>query len=224
VSGRNPIVFLFDVDDTLLDNDGFKADLRACLTQQLGPEACRRYWEIYEELRGELDYADFIGALERLRLERPRQARLPAVALYLLNYPFPERLYPGALDVVAGLKARGRPVILTDGDAVFQSHKIERSGLWDAFEQHMVLTIHKESELGEVEGQYPAERYVLIDDKLGILASVKGKWGDRVATVSVRQGHYANDPQNQAKFPPADITLSRIGELLDPELQEDLAG
>ncbi|MGA8715147.1 MAG: HAD family hydrolase [Roseiarcus sp.] len=208
------LVFLFDVDNTLLDNDAVQEDLRLHLLKTFGEAAERRYWAIFEQLRNELGYADYLGALERYRVEDLHDPRLLRVSSWLVDYPFADRLYPGALEVVGHVRQWGRPVVLSDGDAVFQPRKIERSGLWKAFEDNILIYIHKEEELSDVERLYPARRYVLIDDKLRILAAVKAIWGDRVATVLPRQGHYAIDPKAISTYPPADIQVERIGDLV----------
>jgi FMN phosphatase YigB (HAD superfamily) len=210
----NDLVFLFDVDNTLLDNDAVQADLRAHLLQEFGEAVERRYWEIFEELRSELGYADYLGALERYRIEDLHEPRLLKMSSWLVDYPFAERLYPHALDVVQRCREWGRPVVLSDGDAVFQPRKIERSGIWKAFDNDILIYIHKEEELDDVERIYPAKHYVLIDDKLRILAAVKAIWRDRVTTVFPRQGHYATDPKARAAYPPAEIEIERIGDLL----------
>ena len=207
------IAFLVDVDNTLLDNDAVIADLRRHLNDRFGPDCERRYWEIFEELRAQLGYADYLGALQRYRLEHPREPRVLEIAIYLLHYPFADRVYPGALDAVARLAARGPVVILSDGDVVFQPRKVERSGLWGAVEGRVLIYIHKEQMLDDVELRYPARRYVMVDDKVRILAAMKAIWGDRLTTVFVRQGHYAHDPAHLAGYPAADVTIERIGDL-----------
>jgi FMN phosphatase YigB (HAD superfamily) len=164
------IVFLFDVDNTLLDNDAVQDDLRAHLAKDFGEKAERRYWELFEELRGELGYADYLGALERDRVEDMHEPRLLRMSSWLVDYPFADRLYPQAVAAVRHVRQWGRPVVLSDGDAVFQPRKIERSGLWKAFNNDILIYVHKEEELDDVERLYPARRYVLIDDKLRILA------------------------------------------------------
>ena len=211
-------VFLVDVDNTLLDNDAVIADLRHHLTERFGPECERRYWEIFEQLRTELGYADYLGALQRYRVERPREPRLLQISLFLLHYPFADRLYPRALDVVAHLRRSGPVVVLSDGDVVFQPRKVERSGLWAAVDGKVLIYIHKEQMLDDVERRYPAQRYVMIDDKLRILTAIKAVWGDRVTTVFVRQGHYADDPAQVSPYPAADRTVDRIADLLSLQL------
>jgi FMN phosphatase YigB (HAD superfamily) len=210
----NDIVFLLDVDNTLLDNDAVSADLRSHLAETFGEEREEHYWALFEELRSELGYADYLGALQRFRLAYPHEMGLLQMSSYLIDYPFAERLFPGALDVIAHLRTLGRVAILTDGDVVFQPRKIERSGILAAVEQEVLVYVHKEHELAEVERRYPAERYVLVDDKLRILAAVKQIWGERVTTVFPRQGHYAFDPRVLAQYPPADVTVEAIAELL----------
>jgi FMN phosphatase YigB (HAD superfamily) len=207
------IVFLFDVDNTLIDNDRVQLDLGEYLETVFGHHARDRYWAIFEELRKELGYADYLGALERYRLEDLHDPCLLRMANWLVDYPFADRLYPGALDAVRHAAQWGPTVILSDGDAVFQPRKVARSGLWQAFEDRVLIYIHKEQELDEVERLHPARHYVLIDDKLRILDAVKRIWGSRVTTVFARQGHYARDPETLATFPPADLSIDRIGEL-----------
>jgi FMN phosphatase YigB (HAD superfamily) len=208
------IVFLFDVDNTLLDNDRVQADLHDYLGANHGDVARDRYWAIFETLRTELGYADYLGALERYRIEDLHNPSLLRMANWLVDYPFADRLYPDALKAVAHAAQWGPTVILSDGDAVFQPRKVYRSGLWQAFEDRVLIYIHKEHELEDVERFYPARRYVLIDDKLRILHAVKTVWGERVTTVFPRQGHYALDPAAVAAYPPADHTLERIGDLV----------
>lgn len=211
------IVFLFDVDNTLLDNDRVTRDLRVFLEQEVGAKRSNRYWEIFEELRGELGYADYLGSLQRYRVENPYDSHVLTVSTFLINYPFANRLFPNSLDVIEHCRQFGKVVILSDGDVVFQPRKIERSGLFEAVEGNILIYIHKEHELQDVERRYPAEHYVLVDDKLRILTAIKKSWGAKVTTVFPRQGHYAFDEKEIAKYLPADITVERIGNLLDFE-------
>lgn len=208
------IVFLFDVDNTLLDNDAVQDDLKAHLAENYGAAARDRYWQILEHLRSELGYVDYLGALERYRVEDLHRPELLRMSSWLVDYPFAERLYPGTFEAIAHARRFGPPVILSDGDAVFQPRKVERSGLWGVVEDRVLIYIHKEQELADVERFYPARHYVLIDDKLRILAAVKATWGARVTTVFVRQGHYAHDAKANAQYASADITLNRIGDFL----------
>jgi phosphoglycolate phosphatase-like HAD superfamily hydrolase len=215
---EEPLVFLFDVDNTLLDNDRVIADLREYLVRAIGTESTDHYFRIFEQLRSELGYADYLGALQRYRVAYPRDPCLLEISSYLVNYPFANRLFPGSLDVLERFAAFGPTVILTDGDVVFQPRKIERSGLGDAVEGRILVYIHKERELGDVAARFPADHYVLVDDKLRLLAEVKAAWGPRVTTVFVRQGHYALDPEILAHYPTADVTIDRIGDLLQYDL------
>jgi hypothetical protein len=208
------IVFLFDVDNTLLDNDRIQADLKDHLAASFGAAARDRYWAIFEELFAELGYADYLGALERYRVEDMHDPRLLEMSTWLIDYPFADRLYRDALDAAAHVSQWGRTVVLSDGDAVFQPRKVQRSGIGKAFGDRVLIFIHKEQELDDVERRYPAKRYVLIDDKLRILSAVKAIWGDRVTTVFPKQGHYASDPQVLAQYPPADVAIERIGDLI----------
>jgi FMN phosphatase YigB (HAD superfamily) len=209
------VIFLFDVDDTLLDNDRFKSDFGARVRDEFGAAAEDRLWMLYEEERVKHGYADFLGTLERFRLENIQNPRVLRLANWVMDYPFIERLFPDALGAVRHVRQWGLPVILTDGDGVFQPHKLERAGLWTAFDGHVLNYVHKEDELDAVLRAYPARHYVLIDDKLALLNAVKRAWGDRVTTVFPKQGHYANDPQVLAKERPADITVARIADLME---------
>jgi FMN phosphatase YigB (HAD superfamily) len=217
------LVFLFDVDNTLLDNDHVTADLKRHLEQQVGPERQQRYWDIFEQLRTELGYADYLGALQRYRIEYPRDPGLLTVSHFFINYPFATRLYPDSLDAIEHVKQWGKAVILSDGDVVFQPLKVERSGIYEAVNGNVLIYIHKEKELEDVERRFPASHYLLIDDKIRILTDVKKIWGNKVTTVFPRQGHYALDPQIIAAFPPADISIARIGELLNLKLEDFLS-
>ena len=208
-------VFLLDVDNTLLDNDAIVEDLRRYLITAFGEECERRYWEIFEELRRSHSSpnADYLGALQRYRIERPRDPHLLEISLFLLAYPFADRVYPGAFDVIRHLRSRGLVVVLSDGDVVFQPRKVERSGLWAAVDGRVLIYIHKEQMLDDVERRFPAERYVMVDDKVRILAEMKKIWRDRLTTVFVRQGHYAHDPVLLAVYSSPDITIERIGDV-----------
>ena len=222
MSGPGKVVFLFDVDNTLLDNDRVSADLRRYLRSEVGPGRAEQYFEIFETLRTELGYSDYLGALQRYRLVHPRDPHLLAVSSFLVNYPFANRLFPGSLDAVEHAAKFGETVILSDGDVVFQPRKVERAGLFDAVEKRVLIYIHKEQELDDVERRYPADHYVLVDDKIRILTAVKKVWGERLTTVFPRQGHYALAAE-VATFPPPDITLARIGDFCDCDLPHLLA-
>lgn len=211
------IVFLFDVDNTLLDNDRVAADLKNHLEREVGHERQQRYWSIFETLRAQVGYADYLGALQLYRAQYPRDPHLLTVSHFLLEYPFAQRLYPNSLDAVEHVRSFGKPVILSDGDVVFQPHKVWRSGLFEQFHGAVLIYIHKEEELDDVERRFPADHYVLIDDKVRILAAVKKVWGSRVTTVFPRQGHYALDKDEVSKYPAPDVTIERIGELASIE-------
>ena len=214
----DPIVFLVDVDNTLLHNDGIQQDLKDHLERAFGLASRERYWRILEDLFVELGYRDYIGALQRYRVEHPREVELLSMSSFLMDYPFADQLYPAALEVLRRLNSLGPTVILSDGDVVFQPRKIEHAGLSDAVDGRVLIYIHKEEALDDVERRYPAEHYVLVDDKLRILTAVKQFWGERVTTVFARQGSFAHDPKVVGAFPPADVTIERIGDLLDCDL------
>jgi len=220
------VVFLLDVDNTLLDNDRIADDLRAHLTGNFG-KAGAHYWAHFEELRKELGYADYLGALQRYRadLENNGEAahRLLSVSQFLIDYPFADRLYPGALEVIAKLNAFGPTVVLSDGDVVFQPRKVRQSGIWKAVDGRVLIFIHKEEMLDTVAREYPARRYVMIDDKERILDAMKKVWGAKLVTVFPRQGHYAVDPANAGKYGKPDVTVEKIGDLLETNVQTMLS-
>ena len=220
-------VFLFDVDNTLFDNDRFQEDLKARLASELGAPARDSYWSLLEELRSELGYVDYLGALERYRNRAARNAvsdpQLLQMASFLLDYPFAEHLYPHALRVLDHCSRYGRTVLLTDGEIVFQPRKIQRSGLLDAVGRRVLLYVHKEEMLEDVALRYPAQHYIMVDDKLRILSAMKALWGDRLTSVFPRQGHYALDAREVAAYPAADISLDSIGDLLRYDLASLLA-
>lgn len=213
-SKTDSVVFLFDVDNTLLDNDRVTADLKKHLEAQVGIQRSQRYWAIFEQLRTELGYADYLGALQRYRGEYPHDLHLLTVSRFLINYPFANRLYPNSLDVIEQVKHWGKAAILSDGDVVFQPRKVDRSGLFEAVDGNVLIYVHKELELPDVEKRFSAAHYVLVDDKIRILAAIKESWRNRVTTVFVRQGHYALDSKILSQYPAADRTVERIGDLL----------
>jgi FMN phosphatase YigB (HAD superfamily) len=208
-------VFLFDVDNTLLDHDKVTADLKRHLQTEVGAEQAQRYWEIFEDIRSEMGYADYLGALQRYRIEHPRDTHLLQASYFLLSYPFANRLFPGSIDAVRHVGQWGPSVILSDGDVVFQPRKVYRSGLFEVFDGRVLIYVHKELELDDVERRFPADHYVVVDDKVRILTAIKQVWRKRVTTVFVKQGHYAHDPKHLAGYPPADLSLDRIGELVN---------
>jgi len=207
------IVFLLDCDNTLLDNDRVQDDLREHLTREFGQASCDRYWEIFESLRVKLGYADYLGALQIYRKDDQHDPRLLRMSAFLVDYPFTDRIYPGTRAAIAALDRVGRTVMLSDGDVVFQPIKVQRSGLWDALAGRVLIYIHKEQSLDDVALRYPARHYVMVDDKLRLLAAMKAIWRERLTTIFVRQGHYALDPRNTTDYPAADVSIERIGEL-----------
>jgi FMN phosphatase YigB (HAD superfamily) len=215
---RHPMVFLVDVDNTLIDNDAIQQDLKEHLEQVYGYASRVRYWKILEDLFDELGYRDYIGALQRYRLEHPLEIELLAMSSFLVDYPFANRLFPGAIAVLQRLGSFGPVVILSDGDVVFQPRKVERAGLSTAVDGRVLIYVHKEEALNDVERRYPADHYVLVDDKVRILTTVKQIWGSRVTTVFVQQGSYANDRKAVASFPEADTTIEHIADLLRCDL------
>jgi FMN phosphatase YigB (HAD superfamily) len=215
---QKSVVFLLDVDNTLLNNDRVAQDLRRFMGETFGVERQNRYWQLFEQLRVELGYADYLGALQRYRVEFPRDPHILEVSAFLIDYHFANRLYPGSLDAIERLSQWGSTVILSDGDAVFQPRKVERSGLFDVVEGRVLIYVHKENMLEDVEERYPARHYVMVDDKVRILTAMKKIWGPRLTTVFVAQGHYANDPTEINKYPPADVSLMCIDELVTIEL------
>ncbi len=213
MSASQSVVFLFDVDNTLFDNDALQGQLSAYLRDGFGEQTCARYWTLFEALRGELGYADYLGALERLRLERPGDPQLLRAVFFFLDYPFARGLYPGALAALARCASLGTTVILSDGDAVFQPLKVRAAGLWEAVGGRVLIYVHKEQMLADVVRHYPAAHYVLVDDKVRILDAVKQRWGAQVTTVFPRQGHYALDPAELARHPQPDLALENIAAL-----------
>jgi hypothetical protein len=208
------IVFFFDVDNTLLDNDRIRRDLDAHLAESYGEETRKRYWSNFDELWKTHDYADYLGAVERCRLAAPHDLRLLKMASFLIDYPFADRLFPGALEALSHVRQWGPVVVLSDGDAIYQPRKVQRSGLWGAVGGEVLIFVHKETELALVERLYPARRYVLIDDKLRILSAVKSVWGDKVTTVFPRQGKFAHDAEALATYPAADVSIEAIRDIV----------
>ena len=219
----NEVVFLLDVDNTLLDNDRVTADLKRYMVNAFGEASSKRYWEIFEILRKEIGYADYLGALQRYRVENPRDTKLLAVSYYLTNYPFANRLFPGSLDAIEHLGKAGPTVVLSDGDVVFQPRKVERSGIHEAVAGRVLIYIHKEMELDDVEARFPAKHYVMVEDKVRILEALKSHWKSKVTTIFVRQGHYALDAASVARYPRADMIFDRIGNLTDVSVEQIIA-
>ena len=217
------IVFLLDVDNTLLDNDKVTADLKRHLGAAFGARRQERYWAIFEELRKELGYADYLGALQRYRAENPRDPNFLTLSHYMLEYPFANRIYPGAIDMIEQFNDWGQSVVLSDGDVIFQPRKIERSGILEAVAGRVLIYVHKELELPDVEARFPADHYVMVDDKIRILTEMKKFWGSKLTTIFPRQGHYALDPQIVSQYPPADLTVERVGEVVKFDLDTIVA-
>ena len=214
------VVFLLDVDNTLLDNDRFGADLGDRLEQAFGAAERARYWAIFGRLREQQGLADYLGSLQAFRAGLDDHPELLAMSEFLLEYPFAARLFPRALEAVAHLSTFGRPVVLSDGDIVFQPRKIQRSGIWQAVEGHVMIYLHKERVLDHVQARYPANHYVMVDDKPNLLAAMKSTLGDRLTTVFVRQGHYARAPESNSVKPAPDLTIERIENLIDHNLTD----
>lgn len=219
---RHSIVFLVDVDNTLLDNDGIQQDLKEHLEQKFCVSTRDRYWRILEDLFDEVGYRDYIGAMQRYRSEHPLHVELLSMSHWLMDYPFERRLFPGALEVLRRLRQFGPTAILSDGDVVFQPRKVEHAGIADAVDGHVLIYIHKEEALADVEQRYPAEHYVLVDDKPRILDAVKRLWQNRVTTILPLQGQYAHDKKVLSALPPADVTIERIGDLLHDDVLRPL--
>jgi FMN phosphatase YigB (HAD superfamily) len=217
------IVSLVDIDNTLLDNDRIQQDIQDHLERELGAETRDQYWTIQEQLFETLGYRDYLGAVQRFRVAQPYDIRLLSIGAYLMDYPFSERLYARALDVLRHLSTWGPTVILSDGDAVFQPRKAQAAGITAAADGRVLIYIHKEDALEDVARRYPADHYILVDDKLHILSAVKRAWGKRVTTVFPRQGKFAQDAGIIASNPPADLAVERVGDLLDYDLPALLA-
>jgi FMN phosphatase YigB (HAD superfamily) len=214
------VIFLLDVDNTLLDNDRFAADLGERLELAFGASERARYWEIFGRLREQFGLADYLGSLQTFRTGLDDHPELLAMSDFLLEYPFAARLFPRALEAVAHMNVLGRPVVLSDGDIVFQPRKIRRSGIWDAVEGRVMIYLHKERVLDHMQQRYPANHYVMVDDKPILLAAVKSVLKDKLTTVFVRQGHYALAPESNSLKPAPDLTIERIGDLIHHNLSD----
>jgi FMN phosphatase YigB (HAD superfamily) len=217
---NSPLVFLLDVDNTLLDNDRFATDLTARLDQDFGPMERERYWSIYNKVRDAAGYADYLGTLQQFRVDHEYQQALLSMSSYLLEYPFDTHVFPGALDAIAHLSTLGTPVILSDGDIVFQPRKIQRSGLWQAVDGRVMVYVHKERMTEAIQRNFPAAHYVMVDDKPHLLAAMKRIFGARITTIFVRQGHYALESESLVIDPAPDRTIDRIAELCDLTAQD----
>ena len=202
------VVVLLDVDNTLLDNDRIIDDLKRHLEHEFGAETRDGYFAILEALHEELGYADYLGALQRYRLEDMCDPRLLLMSSFLVDYPFADRLYPGSLDALEHARTWGKTVILSDGDVVFQPRKVERSGLWDAVEGRVLIYVHKERMLTDVERHYPARHYIMIDDKLRILTAMKEHWRAGSPRCSRARGTTRSTP-GTSRYTPGPISPSK---------------
>jgi FMN phosphatase YigB (HAD superfamily) len=220
VSTANDLVCLLDVDNTLLDNDRFAADLGARLEGAFGAAERERYWRIFGKLRDELGRADYLESLQNLRAGLEDNPELLRMSEFLLEYPFAALVFPQAGAVIAHLRTQCVPVVLSDGDVVFQPRKIQRAGLWDAVGGRVLIFLHKERMLDVVQRRYPARHYVMVDDKPQLLAAMKSAMGPRLTTIFVRQGHYARAADLGAIEPPPDRAIERIGDLLHLNLTD----
>jgi FMN phosphatase YigB (HAD superfamily) len=214
------MVFLLDVDNTLLDNDRFTADLGSRLEQAFGAAQRDRYWQIFGDRREQLGLADYLGALQLFRSGLDDDPQLLGMSQYLLEYPFASLVYPGALAAVAHLESLGTPVVLSDGDVVFQPRKIQHAGIWDAVAGRVLIYLHKERVLDHVQKRYPAPHYVMVDDKPNLLAAMKSVLGAKLTTVFVRQGHYALAAQSNLGTPAPDRVIERIGDLQNLDISD----
>jgi FMN phosphatase YigB (HAD superfamily) len=217
---QDGVVFLLDVDNTLLDNDRFSADLGDRLEAAFGAGERARYWDIFGRRRATLELADYLGSLQEFRVGLDDDPKLLDMSQFLLEYPFAGRLFPKALEAVAHLRTLGFPVVLSDGDIVFQPRKIQRAGIWDAVEGRVMIYVHKEKVLDHMQRRYPAKHYVMVDDKANLLAAMKSVLGTRLTTVFVRQGHYALAAESNSVIPAPDVSIERIADLLNHNLTD----
>jgi FMN phosphatase YigB (HAD superfamily) len=223
MTGRSSLVFLVDADNTLLDNDRIQDDLDRYIAATFDGDAAKTYWAIFEDLRERSGYADYLAAIQKFRLECGDEVRAQHLAGFLLDYPFAERIYPRALEAIAHVSQLGLCVVLSDGDAVMQPRKVGKSGIADAVDGRVLIYVHKEHMLKDVSGRFPADHYVMIDDKLRVLADMKQAWRARLTTVFVRQGHYANDAAARRAYPPAQFELDAIGALCTLDTRDFLS-
>lgn len=209
---KSPLVVLCDVDNTLLNDNRIVSDLCDFLLDKLGEQGAKQYWTHFEALSQSLGYADYLGALQRARDEHPHEMHFIAITNFLLTYPFSERLFPRALDVIDHVACWALPVIVSDGDVVLQPIKLHRAGLARKVQDRVLVYIHKEKELDDIMQRYPATHYVFVEDNLSILSSVKREWGQRVTTIHIRPHGHPPDEGRTALQP--DITLNDIGDML----------
>jgi len=211
---KHELVFLFDVDNTLLDNDRSKADMQTGLLEILGEQGAKRFWELYEEVRAELDVVSYPQTLERFARSWEDKVIARRAADLIDNWPYRDYVYPGSFPALEHITRMGEVAILSDGDDDYQARKIANAGLTKAVggPADVLIYVHKEEQFADVMRRLPGEHYVLVEDKERILANAKGILGDMLTTVWVKQGHYAHDPKQYRK-PDPDITLESIGEL-----------
>ncbi len=208
------IVCFLDFDNTLFDNDGLKADLNQQLSKVLTPAQVQRFWELYEQERHEEGTVDYPATMERFRSEIS-PALADRVWSLIWDYPFATRLFPGSLAVLAHLTAlRARPSVVSDGDPLYQPHKIALSGVAAAVQDRVKVYIHKQDHLQEILAWQPADHYIMVDDKAQILADLARLAPGTFTTVHVKQGHYATAPAD----PAPDIELAHISDLLQYDL------
>jgi FMN phosphatase YigB (HAD superfamily) len=220
----NPLVVLLDVDNTLLDNDRFAVDLSAYLLKQFGADGRDRYWRLFAQRRDDLGYADYLGAVQAFRGGYDDDRDRLGLSAFVLDYPFAERLYPRALEVLAHLRACAPTVIFTEGDLVFQPRKLRSAGIWDAAGGQAIVCLHKTFALTLLHRRYPAAHYFMIDDKPALLAAMKRLLGTALTTVLVHQGQYARESSagfQERRVPPLpstrprpDLEIERIADLL----------
>ena len=208
------VAFLLDVDNTLINNDKVKTDLEERVVRYAGPDTAPVFWQVYEQVRRELDYVDLPLTLNRFRAESPEVERFAELSAAVLFYPFEECLYPRTLEVIEHLREIGTVAIVSDGDPVFQPAKIARAGLAAAVDDRVLIYVHKEQQLDDVRRRIPAGRYVIVDDKPNILVAVKRELGDRAVAIHVRQGRYARETGEWH----ADIEIDSIADLMEFQL------
>jgi FMN phosphatase YigB (HAD superfamily) len=205
------LVFLLDVDNTLVDNDRVKKDIERAIASLVAVDRAARFWALYEEVRDEKGVVNFPETLRRFRRAFPNEPHAEDVDRSVLSIPFERYLYPRVFDVIARLWTLGDVTILSDGDRVYQPAKIALAGLLLATRGNVLVYEHKEDHLAEVQRRFPSLHYAHVDDKAGLLARTKVGFGSRATTIHVRQGHYASEHESG---PPPDVTVERIADLL----------
>jgi len=209
----DPVFFLVDVDNTLFDNDRFAVELSAHLEKSFNVAERERYWSLHKKRWAEFGISDYLGTMQQFRQGLQNDPSLLQMSSFLLDFPFGDLLYPHALEVVKHMRSLGPASALSDGDMVFQPRKLQHSGIFDAFHGNALIYEHKQHELDLLQQRFPAQRYVMIDDKPNILADMKKVLGDRLTTVFVRQGRYAADASPELRSAP-DMKIDAIADLL----------